>query len=378
MECSICLLEYSLNRKPKLLIPCGHSVCTACGKKILFCPICRTSIKDLVINYSLLDIKYSGIENKQSIEEEEDNAKLHETASPILNADLSTEQADALRFLNAQIDQIFSENFVNDNNFEMMPAQLYKHSVGLCGRGGVGKTHLLVNLINYWVNDEQKRVCYVANTHNAVNIMKNMLITNKIDQSRTLKLMTFSKLIRRNVCENGKLLLASESDYLKSRFELIGYFDLIIVDESSMIRVQDLVDIMRRLSEEKKHDLINEQFFPCFLFAGDYRQLGPIDENYMPAHCWNNVISHVIFSNKLKSRELNTIMRCSDTHIQSLCDSVGNELEKNFFDLNTQNFSLNNYTIAKASKSESIIILDEQLLLRYNKRLFYRRYIHVH
>jgi DNA replication protein DnaC len=126
----------------------------------------------LVINYSLLDIKYSDIENKQSIEEEEDNAKLHETASPILNADLSTEQADALRFLNAQIDQIFSENFVNDNNFEMMPAQLYKHSVGLCGRGGVGKTHLLVNLINYWVNDEQKRVCYVANTHNAVNIMK--------------------------------------------------------------------------------------------------------------------------------------------------------------------------------------------------------------
>jgi len=36
---------------------------------------------------------------------------------------------------------------------------------------------------------------------------------------------------------------------------------------------------------------------------------------------------------------------------------VGNELEKNIFDLNTQNFSLNNYTIAKASKSESIIIL---------------------
>ncbi len=61
---------------------------------------------------------------------------------------------------------------------------------------------------------------------------ENILITNKIDQSRTSKLMTFSKLIRRNVCENGKLLLASESDYLKSRFELIGYFDLIIVEWS--------------------------------------------------------------------------------------------------------------------------------------------------
>ncbi len=143
-----------------------------------------------------------------------------------------------------------------------MPAQLYKHSVGLCGRGGVGKTHLLVDLINYWVNDEQKRVCYVAHTHNAVNIMKNMLITKKIDQSRALKVMTFSKLIRRNVCENGKLLLANESDYLNSNFELIGYFDLIIVDESSMIRVQDLLDIMRRLAEEKKHDIINQQFFP--------------------------------------------------------------------------------------------------------------------
>jgi len=309
----------------------------------------------MVINYSLLDIQYSDIENKQTIEE--DNAKLHETVCPILNPDISTEQADALRFLNAKIDQIFSENFVNDNKFEMMPAQLYKHSVGLCGRGGVGKTHLLVDLINYWVNDEQKRVCYVAHTHNAVNIMKNMLITKKIDQSRALKVMTFSKLIRRNVCENGKLLLANESDYLNSNFELIGYFDLIIVDESSMIRVQDLLDIMRRLAEEKKHDIINQQFFPCFLFTGDYRQLGPIDENYMPANCWNNVISHVIFSNKLKSRELNTIMRSSDLHIQSLCDSVGNELEKNFFNLNTQNFSLNNYTISKAAQSESIKIL---------------------
>jgi DNA replication protein DnaC len=51
--------------------------------------------------------------------------------------------------LQYSLNRKLSENFVNDNNFEMMPAQLYKHSVGLCGRGGVGKTHLLVDLINY-------------------------------------------------------------------------------------------------------------------------------------------------------------------------------------------------------------------------------------
>ena len=59
--------------------------------------------------------------------------------------ELTKEQLKVSALLNVKIEQIISSNIdQNDLNCQQMPVEIYKHSVGLCGRGGVGKTHLLV------------------------------------------------------------------------------------------------------------------------------------------------------------------------------------------------------------------------------------------
>ena len=378
LECPICLDQYSHNRKPKLITGCGHSACMHCINSISKCPICRGPICSTTVNYALMEIATIdplvvpkketnnepvnvNIDKKIQPANAIENVTNHINCIPNTNTmttnettnafcELTKEQLKVSALLNVKIEQIISSNIdQNDLNCQQMPVEIYKHSVGLCGRGGVGKTHLLVEIINFWANIKKRKVCYVASTHNAVDVMRSMLNKQNVIQTNNLQLSTFCKLIRRNVCIKNKLELAKTADYLSlpSNFQLVGYFDLIIIDESSMMRVQDLLDLMLRINEEKIHNKMTSKAFPCFLFSGDYRQLGPIDEKFMPANCWNNVISHVLFSNVQKSHELQTIMRSSNSHIQNLCDSVGMELESNF-KKGTLNFSLNNYTKAKA------------------------------
>jgi len=360
MECPVCLEIYSAILKPKLLIPCGHSLCTVCLESLKDCPLCKKIIYSSIVNYSLLDCSLGIFNNKVPVEKNKSTLDIKQIIEPdLLNQEqLTNEQMLGLRFLNEKIEQIV--NFKNprqETKCHPMPSNIFNNSVGLCGRGGVGKTRVLVEIINFWANFQKKRVCFVAHTHNAVNIMKNMLNCQNIS-FENIAISTFSKLVRRNVSEKGKLCLAKARDYLNSKknFKLVGYFDLIIVDESSMISVQDLFDISCRIYQEKAELEVKLEDFPCFLFSGDYRQLGPVNENGLCSiNSWGNVISDVLFSNKEKSIELKTILRSSDTHIQRLCDSVGNELESNF-NSKTKIFSLNNYTTAKAIESKNVNI----------------------
>ena len=371
-----------MGRKPYVITSCGHTLCSLCLGTVKSCPLCRKKINGSCVNYAVMDqlpsqnkeTQLTSAANSNSTPNASDmilETKVHAMESmkpmdPVVvtvpsaaaavknyKIELTNEQIEVASFLNGKIESIINRNGSfeigdNEETNELIPSILYNHSTGLCGRGGTGKTHLLVDIINYWANIKLKRVCYVASTHNAVDVLKDMLMLKNVPQPTNLLISTFSKLIKRNVCNNGNLELASTADYLapKSNFELVGYFDLIIVDESSMISSRDLQDILRRIREEKVHSKMTEDAFPCFLFSGDYRQLGPIAENKLPENCWNNVISHVLFSNNLKSRELKIIMRNSINHIQNLCDSVGGELELNF-KARQSNFSLNNYKIAK-------------------------------
>jgi len=54
-DCIICFTRYNdSNRKPNLLIPCGHTFCEKCLKSIKTCPTCRTAIERTGINYALI------------------------------------------------------------------------------------------------------------------------------------------------------------------------------------------------------------------------------------------------------------------------------------------------------------------------------------
>jgi ribosome biogenesis GTPase A len=58
MDCPKCNLRYNTSiRKPKIS-HCGHTVCEACGNKILLCPLCQVTIEKskLNINHSLMQM----------------------------------------------------------------------------------------------------------------------------------------------------------------------------------------------------------------------------------------------------------------------------------------------------------------------------------
>ncbi len=63
-KCPICLSQFNRkNRKAKVIVDCGHSVCKCCLDNIDLCPICRMEITDTVTNW----IVNSEIKKKEKI-----------------------------------------------------------------------------------------------------------------------------------------------------------------------------------------------------------------------------------------------------------------------------------------------------------------------
>ncbi|XP_034231341.1 RING finger protein 141-like [Thrips palmi] len=68
MECHICMEDFdSTLRRPKCIVPCGHTVCQQClgNLKNQVCPVCRKEfsgpLTSLLDNYAVLNL----VENKQ-------------------------------------------------------------------------------------------------------------------------------------------------------------------------------------------------------------------------------------------------------------------------------------------------------------------------
>lgn len=55
LTCAICREEYSPEHLPRALVPCGHSICSACLARLpqQQCPLCRTKLVGPIPNYSL-------------------------------------------------------------------------------------------------------------------------------------------------------------------------------------------------------------------------------------------------------------------------------------------------------------------------------------
>ena len=54
-DCIICFEKYNdSNRKPHVLIPCGHTICKECSESIDNCPKCRKNIERKVENWDLI------------------------------------------------------------------------------------------------------------------------------------------------------------------------------------------------------------------------------------------------------------------------------------------------------------------------------------
>jgi hypothetical protein len=177
-----------------------------------------------------------------------------------------------------------------------------EYTFSLRGFAGTGKTTTITKLIHYLIlHNYIKSVVFAAPTNKAVNVMKSkfrndigdlikLKLNNDIDKDASfmeqLDLLD-DKGFKINFVTIHKLLnYKNDFDYngnrifVKGRETLIDKYDLVVIDECSMIPMQIVVNIFEdiRLRKNKKiRDNVIKKI-PKILFVGDPAQLPPVNE----------------------------------------------------------------------------------------------------
>ena len=132
----------------------------------------------------------------------------------------------------------------------------------LTGPAGSGKTTLIVDCLK----DLKKNIAFSATTNKAVSVLQ-LLSPLK---NKNVNYVTIHKLlnIKRLIDEDGQAQF-SYMDLGSNKFKQIGYYDIVVIDECSMIN-RTLANYLDNIINTIKTKII---------FVGDINQLPPINEN---------------------------------------------------------------------------------------------------
>ena len=170
---------------------------------------------------------------------------------------------------------------------------------GLFGYAGTGKTTLVTELIYSLLKSNYVRsIALTAPTHKAVNIMKSKFRTDLITllELKTNKKVNHSdplsvhlEILRKQGIRvefstihgllnyNSEINSEGERIFTKSESSKIKNYDLVIVDECSMIPIQIINDIFKELHKNPV-SLKGEDRVPKLIYVGDPAQLPPVNE----------------------------------------------------------------------------------------------------
>ena len=197
----------------------------------------------------------------------------------------------------------------------------------LKGSAGTGKTTLITNILNGY----KKNIALCATTHKAVSVLKKM----KLDDNKNLTFVTIHKLlkIKRVINADGRQVFKSniKDDKLNNKSEIksIYYYDIIIIDECSMIE-QKLLDTIIGLENKIKGKII---------FIGDICQLPPVNEK-----------NSKVFKYNLENYELKKIMRYKG-EIVNLCNDIRKLIIDHSFKLKLNKYKSKKIVFYKNSNS---------------------------
>ncbi len=197
--------------------------------------------------------------------------------------------------------------------------------IGIYGYAGTGKTYIICNIIKYLSENTDLNIALTAPTNKAVIILEekyksiNNNITNKINFLTIHKLFGYKTTYQ----TNGELKFE-----LSQFINLIKSYDLIVIDECSMINSKLTIDI---------YTITQKYPNKKFIFLGDPAQLPPVNEqlsllfsknidninieseNYLILHDFknflkklnkNSIILTKIMRNRLKNlTEFNLVVR---------------------------------------------------------------------
>jgi len=175
-----------------------------------------------------------------------------------------------------------------------------KNTYGLYGYAGTGKTTLITSLINY-LSDAGYigRVVFTAPTNKAVNVIKNKYFSNGY-MSENIYFSTIHKLLNYKIDfnERGEKIFVKVGNKNK-----IGKYELVIIDECSMISDKIINDIFENINRTGVKSNI--------LFVGDPAQLPPVNE-----------VSSSIFTKDINSIIMKNIMRNDNVNVIGLCNEI--------------------------------------------------------
>lgn len=203
------------------------------------------------------------------------------------------------------------------------------NTVGLYGYAGTGKTTLITKIINFLLKNKYiNSIAFVAPTHKALNVMKfkyhndannyannyannntnNNTNTEKINY--TVEFITIHKLLgyKKDFKTDGSKI------FTKGTKNLLCNYDIVIIDECSMIPINMVIDIFTEIDTAVKQ---NKN--PKIVFAGDPAQLPPVNEHSSILFSQQNKIDNI---NKMMSLVLKQCVRSSNPDVNNLCSDI--------------------------------------------------------
>jgi len=263
----------------------------------------------------------------------------------------------------------FGENVKFNNNLSskfnnLIPTAMWNNMIGLAGRGGVGKTTVIKAIIESLQKNKYSSpsVLYIAPSHTACTVLQESLGLDS-EKANDDTVNTLASHLRKRPNQFNKFELVSEFDYIKStKFKpAFGSPDIIIIDESSMIGQGDIKDMVQRLYTDFNNGLISRM--PVFIFMGDYRQLGPINEKQND-FVNKGVISSTLFLDESKTDELTQVMRSDNAYLHQIYDSVGEQIIKNMEktknNQNPERPSLSKYDALTNKSTSNILVVNNE------------------
>lgn len=175
-------------------------------------------------------------------------------------------------------------------------------SFGLYGYAGTGKTTLIIELVHFLLKHNYiTSIVLAAPTNKAVNIMKSKfrfelknLVMNKLyeynqkgsfeddlDQLQAAGIKVDFITIHKLLNYQNEFDVEGNRVFIKGKGSTIMKYDLVIIDECSMIPLDIVFNIFEELEQESKkqsHDKIARQL-PKVMFVGDPAQLPPVGED---------------------------------------------------------------------------------------------------
>jgi ATP-dependent exoDNAse (exonuclease V) alpha subunit len=276
------------------------------------------------------------------------SGKTSTNADTNVDLDISDKSApDDKIILTPEQDKIYEEiiNFIKNKN---------ENQLLLVGYAGTGKTTMVTKIINDILDTRLcKKIVIVAPTHKAVNIAKSKLFDNlgsDEELSSNINIMTVHRLLNYQSYIDSD---TGEKYFAKSSIDPNWtIYDLIVVDECSMLSNQIITDI----SDQMKNPLNSKL---KLIYVGDPAQLPPVNQS-----------DSKIFNMGFKKLELDKIIRTKNNDIMQLSNDHRKWIfsKKNEDIPNVFKYTTDKIKIYSTQEKESIKWLDNFIRIINSKK----------